>query len=111
MTDAVGTALHALDRAAEGLSIRELDRLHTLAVDIAATARRWSPDFPERDATLICECVFDGLLSPPAWCFLMAAVRVEFVSPQAATRSMLRASTDWLRMAALTAEDAGGMPK
>ncbi len=92
MTDPIGTALHALDRAAEGLSIRELDRLHTLAQDIALKARRWNEKDPERAANLILESVFDETLDAPAWRFLKASVDVEFAEPEAAVKSMLTAN-------------------
>lgn len=110
MTDPIGTALHALDRAAAEMRdrpVRELDTLAKLACDIASVARRWNEKDPERAANLILESVFDETLDAPAWRFLKASVDAEFAEPEAAVKSMLRASTDWLRMAALTAEDAG----
>ena len=108
--DPIGTALHALDRAAADMRerpVRELDRLHTLAVDIALKARQWNPRDPQRTAELICETAMDELYEAPAWNFLIAAVRAEFAEPLPAVKSMLAASLDWLRIAALTAEDAG----
>ncbi len=106
--DPIGTALHALDRAAADMRdrpIRELDTLAKLACDIASVARRWNEKNPERAANLIIESVFDETLDALAWRFLKASVDVEFAEPQAAVKSMLRAScealpgTDWFRMA------------
>lgn len=106
--DAIGKALFAMDEAAAEMGRsreRETADLCNMARDVAAAARRWNRDDPERAAMLILESVFDEVLDGPAWRFLAAAVKHEFLPPAPYVRAMLKATaeatpgTDWFRLA------------
>lgn len=99
MTDAIGRTLADMDAAAAEMGRsreREVADLCNTARDIAAAARRWNRDDPERAAMLIIESVHDELLDGPAWRFLAAAVKHEFLPPRPYVRAMLKASVESL---------------